>query len=617
MTAGTLIGALLQVLAVSAVGWVTSELAFATVLKRRVTDAGLPERALTAIVGFVAFCATLMVANVITGGVVFGISIVVPLLAAGLFVFARGRVSMPRGIPWLKLLPLVAVLLAIYVVPVVINGSGVRTGDSPWHLGWTEQLLAGEPVPTGPAPYLSRNSYPWGWHSVLATATRLVPGTTPLVAYEAMHLLIVLAIPLAAACIARRVVRASGWWAAGAASLVGGFGWLLTRAPDFVMSPSDARYGADLVVASPNSVYALFPTAVPREFGLIVLGAAAMFIAWAVSSDDRRMTVAAGVVVGLVGLVSVPLFVSGLVWLVAAFLATRRGAWDLVTAVGVALVVFGFWAGPVVSNIVRYGGFVSITPTLGEEWPLMTALGSWGLLLPFAVAGVVIGARRWRDPRSRALLALVISSAALLAGTMARSAFGWELAGNATLLHQGRVWPPAHLLAAALAGVAATKLFGWLWERWQAVAAGAASIVMALGVASPGLAAQKLDVILEERTDGFIYSHPDIGPGSFVAQAAEALGPDDIVQVQSSDELAFLLFQFSGCRLAGYDHPVLANNDLRIRYRDLAADWDERMAGAGFRPDYLALPAATDVTQRYIVTGDYQGRRWVLIKLSQ
>lgn len=617
MTAGTLIGAVLQVVAVAGVGWVVSQLLFATALKDRIPDAGLPERALAAVVGFVGSCVVLMIANVITGGVVFGIPVVVPLLAIGLVALARRKVSLPRGIQWAKLLPLVALLLAIYVAPAVAAGSGVRTGDPPWHLGWTEQLLAGEAVPTGPAPQVGRNAYPWGWHAVLATATRLVPGTTPLVAHEAMHLLIVLAIPLAAACIARRVVRASGWWAAGAASLVGGFGWVLARGSAFITSPSQAEYGADLVVASPNSVYELFPTAAPREFGLIVLGAAAMFIVWAVGSRDRRLTVAAGVVVGIVGLVSVPLFVSALGWLVAAFFANRRGGLSIVTAVGVALVVFGFWAGPVVSNYLRYGGFVDITPRLGEEWPLFTALGSWGLLLPFGAAGVAVVWVRRRELGPRALLSFGAATAFLLALAIARAHFDWTLAGNATLLHQGRVWPPAHLLGAAFAGIAAMTAFAWLSRRSRAVAASATAVALVVGSASPVLAAQGLGAILEAGADGFVYASPDLGPDSFVSRASEELGPDDVVQVEGSNELAFLLFQFSGCRLARYDHPQFEGNDLRIRYTELAESWDERMAGDGFRADYLVLPAATESTQRYIVTGDYRGRRWVLIKLSQ
>jgi hypothetical protein len=615
MSAGTMIGALLQLVAIALVGWYFSELLFNTVLKDRFPGRGLPERGLAAISGFVLFSVVLMVANVITGGAVFGIRAVVPVAALLMLISARRRVSRPEGIKWLKLLPLVAVLLAIYVVPVIVGGSGVRTGDPPWHLGWTEQLLAGEPIPTGPAPQYGRNAYPWGWHAVLATTTRLVPGTTPLVAHEALHLLIVLALPLAAACIARRVEARSGWWAAGAASLVGGFGWVMLDGPDFVTSPSQARYGADLVVASPNSVYELFPSASPREFGLLVLAAAAMFITWAVTTRDPRTEVVAAVVVGLVGLVSVPLFVSALIWLVAAFLATRRPLRSMAIAVVVALVVFGFWAGPVIADFIRHGGFVNITPQLGKEWALGTALASWGLLLPGAALGLFYVGRT-KGASSRALVAFSASTLLLLGASIARGAFDWSLAGNATLLHQGRVWPPAHLLGAALAGIAATRLFIWLWARRRPVAALAAATVVSIGVASPALASLRFREILEARADGFVYSSPDLSSDSFAGRAARFLDPDDIVQVQGSDDLAFLLFQLSGCRLASFDHPQFPSNDLRIRYADLARAWDEKVAGDGFRADYLALPASPEPGQNYILTGEYKGESWVLIKLS-
>jgi hypothetical protein len=450
---------------------------------------------------------------------------------------------------------------------------------------------------------------------VLATTTRLVPGTTPLLAHEALHLLIVLALPLAAACIARRVDLRSGWWAAGAVSLVGGFGWVLLDGPDFVTSPSQARYGADLVVASPNSVYELFPSASPREFGLLVLAAAATFIVWAVTTGDRRTEVVAAVVVGLVGLVSVPLFVSALIWLVAAFLATRRPLRSLAISVAVALVVFGFWAGPVVAAFIRYGGFVNITPQLGKEWALGTAIASWGLLFPAAALGLFL-VMRAKGASSRALIAFSGSTLALLAASIARGAFDWSLAGNATLLHQGRVWPPAHLLGAALAGIAATRVFMWLWARWRPVASLAAAMVLGVGVASPALASQRFREILVARADGFVYSSPDVASDSFAGRAARFLDPDDIVQVQGSDDLAFLLFQLSGCRLATYDHPQFPRNDLRIRYKDLARAWDEKVAAEGFRADYLVLPASPEPGQNYILTGEYKGESWVLIKLS-
>lgn len=734
MTLAAVAAVLVQVLLVAAIGWSTAALAVAAFRHRNRGPAGfrgtkvshsevfeppnpsdepngrrsepgvgwgLPERALLAVAGFVAFAVALMVAHIVTGGAVFGVPGVVPLAAAAVVGLAMQRGAVvPRAVanwwpgrrpaasgsgltalvlnglpvpgatrsggsrtaalrtpPWRLLVPFAVVLAALYVVPVLEAGSGVRTGDSPWHLGWTEQLLAGEPVPAPPvAGELGRNAYPWGFHAVMAAMVRLVPGSDPLLALDALHVVVVAAIPLAAACLARLVDRRAGWPAAAAVGLVGGFGWLVARAPDFVTSPSDARYGADLVVASPNGVYALFPPAIPRELGLVMLGATALLIAQSLRSP--RPTLAAAVALGLMGLVSVPLFAAGVAWTVVASLLAPRGTrlrWLMSLLLPTGL-VFALWAGPVVANYVRFGGFVNISPRFGMEWPLPTALASWGLLLPAALAGVAIAARRrfrgtrvspgetfrplsstqrtstsWGLPPEHIVLAFAAATVVLLALAIARSTFGWTLGGNATVLHQGRVWPVAHLLGAAFAGIAAVRAHRWLSrgvlcgddppQRWSkakrttgstAVAATSAALVLMAGVASPALASAYLTEILERHHDGFIYSTPDVRPGSFVRRAAAQLDPGDVVRVEGPGSLAFLLFQFSGCALAVYDTPELPGNDLRIRYAELAEEWDRRIAAEGFAPTHLVVPAG-EATGEALATGPFRGQRWSLV----
>jgi len=611
----TLVGAFFQAVAFAVLGWVFSELLVRTVLKKHAAWLGLPERCLFALAGFVVFSNALMVGHVITGGAVFGTRVAAPVVVVVTLLAVRGRIDLPRGIAWPQMAGLAFVLLVLYLVPVLLGGSSVRTGDPPWHLGWSQQLLSGEPVPTGPAPEFSRNAYPWGWHSVIATLVRIVPSTDPLVAHEALHIVLLLSIPLAAACLARRVDARAGWWAAAAASLLGGFGWLSARAPTFLTSPTEAIFGADLVVASPNSVYELFPPPLPRELGLVVLAAAAVAIAWARATADGRLVATAGVLVGAVGLVSVPLFMSAVAWALFAWL-TARGSWRhgaLLT--GVAALVFGLWAGPVVSSFIRYGGFVNITPRLGMEWDFWTALASWGLLLPLAGTGIVLAARA-RKVEARVALGLLIGTSALLGLAVARGVFDWSLAGNATLLHQGRVWPPAHLLGAACGGVALAAAYRWLRRRSRTIAFVATTAVFVVGAASPVLAARALTDIIAGEHDGYSYGSDDLADGSFIHRAADELGPDDVVSVPSDDRLAFLLFQFSGCRLVGYDDARLNGNDLRIRYADLARRWNERVAGGRFRPDYIALPEGM-AGQRAVVRGEYDGRTWVLLKLSR
>lgn len=617
MSAGTVLGALLQLALLGAVGWGLGNLVLDRITSgTEIEPIGVPERALAAFGGAILFAAGAMAAHIVLGGVVFGTPAAVPLLAVVALIATRRHLVVGGRLPWLRLAGAAAILGFLYLGPALIGGSSIRTGDPPWHLGWTQQLLHGEPVPTGPAPEFGRNGYPWGLHAVMASAVRLVPGSTPMVALEMLHVALVAGIPLAAACIARRIRDDAGWAAAAAVSLIGGFGWMTVDEPDFVATPMNARYGADLVVASPNSVYELLPPALPRELGVVMLGISLWLLMAAVRSPRRHVRFAAGASVGLVGILSVPLFVGALLWLGVAAGGVPEGSrlrWIGATG-GPALLVFALWGGPVLSNAIRYGGFVNITPQLGHEWPLPVALASWGLLLPLGLGGVALALR---SRSGRLQVALMASSGILLIAAVARSRFGWDLAGNATLFHQGRIWPPLHLLGAAFAGVALASLNAALSRgRRTSWAAGITGAILAVSAASPAVASYKMTELISRQTAGFEYARPDLAPGSFARRAATYLGPSDVVEVRGSDELAFVLFQLSGVRLADYDDPRLEDNDVRIRYADLARARDRKNATDGFDPTYLVLPAPEGPYDRALVRGAYDERDWILIQLE-
>ena len=630
MSAATAIGAAAQLIAVGLIARSTGDLAARILSKRKAgtgvsddngADFGWPERALLSVVGFLAFCILLMIANVVTTGAVFGLPIVVPIAGIGVVAVARPKLSGVRRAS-LGRAGLAAAVLALWLAPVVVSGSAARTGDIPWHLGWTEQLLGGSPVPEGPAPAaVAENGYPWGFHAVLATITRLVPGTDALTALVALDVLVVVGIPLGAACLARRVRRSAGWAAAACASLIGGFGWVIARDSGFFTSPSEARYGADLVVASPNAVYGLLPPPLPRELGLISLACLGVLLALerergaaaaAQNSDadtptPRRSSLlfGAGACLGVTGLVSVPLFVVGTVWAVAVALFARRLGTIVARVIVPALLIVALWAGPVVANAFAHGGLVNVSPNLGREWPLWTSLGAWGLLLPLAVGGALLS---YRDDRS-ILLALAAGTILVLGVALARGEFDWSLAGNATVLHQGRVWPAAHLLAAGFAGVALM----WLWDRMgpkrRAALCGG---IVALGAISSVIAAVSVSRAADRGSGGFSYSTAGLQPGSFVHAVAARLDPDDVVAVEGGDgrgeSLAFHLFSFSGVRLATYDDPRLTGNDLRVRYRDLARIWNDRINQGGFDPDFIVRPGGGPGLE----TGRFGGRTWTL-----
>ncbi|MBA3431675.1 MAG: hypothetical protein H0U16_09385, partial [Actinobacteria bacterium] len=389
MSFGTLAGIAGQLLAIAVIGGATASIGL-RLLRMRGTNLpiapagmafqnvwfGAPERWLFAIAGFAVFAVLCMIGNIITVGAFFGSSVAVPVAALIVIIVwfrtkpLSDRWFLPRldggiGAVLMRLAPgllLGATLFAIFILPALLAGSGVRTGDPPWHLGWTEQLLHGEVFPSGPAPEFGRNAYPWGLHAFMGALVRLVPGSAPLTSLETLHILIVFATPLAAACLVRTFYRPAGWYAAASAGLIGGFGWLGATTPFFATSPSEGAFGADLVVASPNSAYELFPPGLPRELALVIAVAAMLILLILRGNHEPRGAVGAGVLAGVAGLISVPMFLVALVWIACASSAHPGGRSRLfgITA-GFALVVFFIWSGYPLFQAFRSGGFVNIT----------------------------------------------------------------------------------------------------------------------------------------------------------------------------------------------------------------------------------------------------------------
>lgn len=278
-----------------------------------------------------------------------------------------------------------------------------------------------------------------------------------------------------------------------------------------------------------------------------------------------------------------------------------------------ALVVFSLWLAPVIGNYVRFEGFVDITPRLGVEWPLGTALWSWGFLLPLSCAGMFIAAR-YRNASTNVVVAILCGSLLLLGVTIARGQFSWDLGGNETLFHQGRVWPVVHLLGAAFAGLALFSLFRFLASKSKPIAALAAASFLSIAAASPGIASVYLTKVIASHDAGYLYRRPDFDDLAFVPTVAGRLKSSDVIEVEDSNFLGFLLFSLSGARLATYDDGRLSHNDLRIRYKALARQWDERVAGAGFDPDYRVMRASDAPAEATpIVTGTFRDEDWVLL----
>jgi hypothetical protein len=204
---------------------------------------------------------------------------------------------------------------------------------------------------------------------------------------------------------------------------------------------------------------------------------------------------------------------------------------------------------------------------------------------------------------------LVGAAIVLLGLSIARGRFDWGLFGNETLLHQGRFWPPAHLLASALGGVGLVTLYGWMRPRLLAIVATAS--VLAVGAISPMYASLGLTQIIEREADGFLYGGDDIRESGFVRRAAAHLDSDDVIRAEGGELLTFYLFQFSGVRIAWAGSPPVPENPWRIRFRELAERWHERESTDDFLVDWTGTKRS--FADGVIEVGLFRDERWRLL----
>jgi hypothetical protein len=140
-------------------------------------------------------------------------------------------------------------------------------------------------------------------------------------------------------------------------------------------------------------------------------------------------------------------------------------------------------------------------------------------------------------------------------------------------------------------------------------------VTAALGSASLLLSTVGLTGLVAAGRKGFVYGDEDIDSGSFAREAAGHLSPGDVVLVEGENSLAFKLFEFSGVSLANYDDPRLEGNEARIRYKDLAQRFIDRMVQGGFDATHAVIPDGSETEGEVLARGEYQGTVWVLVSL--
>ncbi|HEX2088544.1 MAG TPA: hypothetical protein VHI54_01235 [Actinomycetota bacterium] len=521
----------------------------------------------------VTYAFLLMLAHMASGGRVFSnpwlVRIVTALVALGLVARKFTTARRPASLPKREVLVASFVLLVAMVMwgaPVLRSVPLAPVGsDSGWHMGWANQLMNGEVVPSSILSGNVPNYYPWMFHAVAALTAAFTPGGRPFHALGPLQLMQVAAAVLLLFTIGRMVK--SGWitgvTTAFFGSLAAGLSFALISRFDSVLATP--RSGGPR--GTYNAVYNNLAPPLPRDLGYTLLLAFVLLALYGLLERSPVALIAGGVVLGLAGLTSAEFFFVGLG--TALLLTAFSREMPRLAVAGAffvpALSLFSLWLVPLVVNYARLGGFVNTTAVRATVLSSASILLSWGLATPFAL----YAALRWlpvnaAQPEGRVLLVFLVSAGVLV---LASSAIPRLLgAGFAVVGRASRYWPVLHLAVALLAGVGAAQLFDRLVEWRPLAAVGVAAVLAGLALPLP------LDVSLENAA-----SAPGASPlrsallgrsRNFLTDVASAGRRHCTVAAPGSVPLQ--VFAYTGYRHVAYvGSGRHRGNYARIRWRDI------------------------------------------------
>jgi hypothetical protein len=530
----------------------------------------------------VGYALILMLAHMATGGWMFShgwfIRIVTALIALILMV-ARIRApsksdeqATSTRMLWLGF-GLVIAALILWSYPTLELFPLHYSPDTRAHMGWANQLLNGLPAPTAALSGEIPNFYPWLFHAFTALVSLFTPGGNPFDALVPVHFLFVAGVVLGLFALGREF--GSGPVAPIAAALfgamTGGFGFIVARGPEIVMSPRREKvlefWGDLLFLRSYNFAFSNMVPPFPRDLTFALLPVFLLLMIRGVRQGSKLYLVGAGSVLGCMGLAQ-----GGEAFLVAALTAvlvilmTSRGGMPLrlASVLVPAILVYAIWAGPLMINYFRHGGFFDMSRS-SLDFPLWSAIASWGIILPFGVYGLVRAFPQTRMRKEVTVLGAFLLSALIgLIGSVVIEAVLGE--GFGPLSKRHRYWPILCLSVALFAAVGATDLFERLRRRPRPTRAFLlAAVIVLLAIPSPLLASLAYPedvtppVVITESLEGethTVLNELDTRRGAVCTVAA----------IGVTDEI----FAFTGHRLVAI---VLGNNlednQARVRWRDI------------------------------------------------
>ena len=347
----------------------------------------------------------LMLGHMATGGWLFShgwfIRMLTALIALVLLVARiRTHSSKPeKQDTWMLWLgfSMVVVALVLWGYPTLEEFPLHYSPDTRAHMGWAHQLLNGSPTPTAALSGDIPNFYPWPFHVFTALVALFTPGGNPFHALVPMHFIVVAGVVLGLFALGRefRSGPVSPIATVLFGALTGGFGFIVARGPEIVLSPRKEEmlefWGDLLFLRSQNFAFSNLVPPFPRDLTFALLPVFLLLLIRGLRRDSKLYLVAAGTVLGGMGLAhgGEAFLVAALTAVIVILITFRDGILLRLASVLVpAIILFAIWAGPLVVNYFRHGGFFDMSRS-SLDYPLWSAVTSWGVILPLGVYGVV------------------------------------------------------------------------------------------------------------------------------------------------------------------------------------------------------------------------------------
>jgi hypothetical protein len=331
----------------------------------------------------------------------------------------------------------------------------------------------------------------------------------------------------------------------------------------------------------------------PRDIAIVLVVAFVLLIVLGFLRRSPFLFIAAGVLLGLVGLTSGGewYFVGLAMAIGTVFVRSEIPRIHRVVAVAVpAIALYALWAVPLVAGYRRLGGFVNTTATPAVILSPAAILLSWGFVSPLAVYAAV----RWvrphiREPATQSLIVLVTVAAIFLVGSsVIPRVLG---SGFETIGASSRYWPVLYLGLSILAGVAGAELLGTL-DRRRILLGSILAVVVAASVATPLW--QSVQLVRRwtwpEMLGAAILDRPNV-----VTEAA-AMGRARCVTA-SPRYIQMAIFSLAGYRQVAYHGDKgHVGNYSRIRWRNIY--------------DHIPSDAQRLADDEILMTGRSTTKRW-------